>query len=1523
MLSTKIQHLSFIQSIKMKHIKQGVLAIIGAIIPTLLCAQTINWSKYPDYSTKRNPDYSLMRPLRSSARAGAIQRPDHVNNAESVYFPPVFNQDGGSCGSASRIGYMFTYEMDAWRRANASVAKNQYPTHFVWLLTNGNSGKDEFVQHVGVPSAETYGGRTYSKLFGNQEETQNDFGWMTGYNKWYEAMFNRMLKPANFPESTGTEAGREALKNWLWNHNGDQDFPTGGLAGIGVAAGTMTCGTIASTPTNDALGVSGKACVAKWGTGVDHALTIVGYDDRIEFDLNGNGVYGEKAADERGAWIIVNSWGSAWASEGYVYCPYAYGGSNFNENGNFSNNWWYPEIYKVRKNYRPLRTIKLNMDYSHRSELYLMAGISKDLKATQPDLTQAFDHFKYAGDGNNGQTIPAPPIPMLGRWADGKLHTEPMEFGYDLTDLSANFDENEPLKYFFIINTKGTAIGEGHVYNASIIDYVQDSLGLEVPFAIEQGGVKIQNKGKQTILSVIVPGRGIKAPQNVAIVDDKLVWTAPTNTTRTLTGYKVLKGDKLLGTLAASATSFTLPQDAEGSYGVSAIYDTLESNVVSVLTAKLNASNRCLYMTHSGMTLPKIFTSKYDKATIEFWIRPLSLTDWNQCAGPGWGTFMFHANADGTFTAGWNTNARLNIASALKVNQWSHIALVVDGNRMTAYVNGEGKGTITSNEYSGLGGFGDLVFSCKDNKNDQNAYYDEIRIWRSARTAEEVKANYKLRFANGLLPQDLVAYYPGDVITLNNETVLQDYTTNGNHATFSNSRYTTNTNLAQRLNYDSQTHVAITAPDSGIVAGQPTTLHAIGTTNIATLHWTIIGADAEENVVGASPTFTFKQPGMQHIKVVAIDVNGKEAISDTTLQVLPAAAVNASFRCSQTIISCGDRVSFVASQQREGDSYEWTLLGATTSKGVLPCITTSYDKSGTYRVLLKVTDAEGHVATSEQTIEVKTAAPKAAFDVEPATVVKGESVKLTDISAYAPTQSIWTLTNYPTVMRGDGSKIAFTPTIPGVYDVTLQASNEAGANSITRERALTVCNADSKTGLNFMPANSARLTLKKVPFTEGQRKFSIDWWMRATTLTNTCNHIGQDKQTFCLQTQPAGQMRFYMNGEYTQSAASYIIPNEWHHYAVSYNSGRVVFLRDGIIFSTGTVNCKALPTLTSFALGCEDAPMCGMIDEWRIWDGLFLSNTTIKKLRTHIIAPMNSTEIKEAEAEGLKVYYSFNQSGGNAEDATSNANTGVRSGFGPDGDAWSSSAGMFALNFEGQREENVTEAYFTNYEAPFTHSANMVNTSTPNRFMTLKGWKTEHAVKDKNVLTGAHVDTQKSDYLTITTGWDGFAQKLADYKVYQTIDLPRGVYEFTANFGNYEGEANGCYLIAMKGDTLACTADLFTSVNSVLAYKAMDSKSAVSSNSIHFIVSEPTTISIGLLANMQGSQCLSLRSFNLVQYPLLPFEGKTDGIQTVTDKNNKNQNSPQMIFDLSGRRTQMYNNGVYIVGGKKELIIKR
>lgn len=94
------------------------------------------------------------------------------------------------------------------------------------------------------------------------------------------------------------------------------------------------------------------------------------------------------------------------------------------------------------------------MDYDHRSELKLMVGISSDPSATKPEATIELEHFKFAGDGRTRRDpiTPDAATPMLGKWADGKLHHEPMEFGYDLTDLTAGFDMSRPLKYFLSLS---------------------------------------------------------------------------------------------------------------------------------------------------------------------------------------------------------------------------------------------------------------------------------------------------------------------------------------------------------------------------------------------------------------------------------------------------------------------------------------------------------------------------------------------------------------------------------------------------------------------------------------------------------------------------------------------------------------------------------------------------------------------------------------------------------------------------------------------------------------------------------------------------------------------------------------------------------------------------------------------------------------------------------------------------------------------------------------------------------------
>ena len=64
-----------------------------------------------------------------------------------------------------------------------------------------------------------------------------------------------------------------------------------------------------------------------------------------------------------------------------------------------SGGWWQPELYYVRKNYRPLRTIKVKMDYSHRSEMLLTVGVATDPNATRPEKTIDLHHFRWAGDG--------------------------------------------------------------------------------------------------------------------------------------------------------------------------------------------------------------------------------------------------------------------------------------------------------------------------------------------------------------------------------------------------------------------------------------------------------------------------------------------------------------------------------------------------------------------------------------------------------------------------------------------------------------------------------------------------------------------------------------------------------------------------------------------------------------------------------------------------------------------------------------------------------------------------------------------------------------------------------------------------------------------------------------------------------------------------------------------------------------------------------------------------------------------
>ncbi len=1441
----------------MKHSRFLCVWALAALMTGTLCAQTetVDRTKFPDYTTNIKADYSLMQPKTTTQE----QRPAVVNNLLTKYFPPIFNQAGGSCGSASRIGYMFTYEINRLRGVDATLPENQYPTHFTWLLTNNGSGKEGMAMANGIPNAVTYGGSTYSSLFGNQDCSDSDYGWMQGYDKWYSAMFNRIERNANFPISVETEEGREAVKNWIWNHNGDPRYPGGGVCGIGVASSSMVIDYIPSTPANDAIRdrVSTRY-VAKWGPQVDHALTIVGYDDRMEFDLDGNGIVGEKDKDEVGAWIIVNSWGPWWYNSGIVYCPYKNAVPSAS-----STSYYKPEIYYPRVDYRPLRTLKILMEYTRRSELKLSAGIAADISAETPEKTVAFEHFKYAGDGKN-LTV-APEVPMLGRWADGELHHEPMEFGYDLTDLSANFDIRKPLKYFFIIESKGNAIGTGKVHSCSLMDYEVDRQGIERAFDIDDNGVTIQNAGNKTVLSVVVTPEPINKPRNVELVGTRLSWDAPVLSPYTVSGYAIYVDGELKEVVAADV--FTYNATDAGSYQVAAQYeyggDTFLSGRVLAPRGTFYGvspeSNLARKLTNSGIRIKDIFKQRYDQATIEYWIKPTSINGSNQQIGPGWGQFLISVTAGRELCAGWSENSSVKSArSAIGSSKWQHVAVVVDGNHITAYVNGKNVGEVSGTQ-SGIGGFGDFDFG-RGGTTGINGDIDEVRIWSVARTEREIQSMMHSEVADpantpGLLvelrmdgvngtgltpPEDMTGRHTTEFI-LNNGNTNQTVTGGG---TIMQETRTLEANFTlPSAPYYTHTAFPVTNTSSG---------------NSIRFEWKNSETGDKVSAVDA-PTYIFTTPGEKTISLVAYDAAGNSRTKEMTFNVEALALPQPAFDLPASV-PAGKRVTFVnTTTPTEGCSFEWTMVGATVEKATSLHATALYTATGEYTVELKAKNGSGS-AMIKKKIMVLEKAPEVDFTISDPVILKGKSVKFSDASLYGPSSWFWEISDvaHHDIYTTQNAEHTFND--PGIYTVSLTAGNIIGSHEKAIKRGVVVCNADAMTGLNFSSSDEV-VTFNNPLNPAATKAFTFDWWMYPRLANTSTQHIGHAAEDLLMTVQTDGAFVVTLGNKVFSSEPGVVSDIEWHHYAAvfeegvdpNYNLARVTVkvYKDG--HHVTTLNIPGTwPTMPSkMSLGGSSAPMRGMIDEFRIWNKAMMQ----EEINAYANQPIADVAAAEAN-DKLALYYTFNQSGGDVQDATSNGNHGVRTGFGPDGDAWSRSLGVFSLSTTARTD--ISADHLTNYASPFLNDGEAVNANAPQYLGLLlddqtSTWILENADETNGVVTGVCVDTENGGMMAIPTKENGFAGSVDDHKAYQTVTLPAGYYVFGAEPLEVYSESEDFIAVA-AGKGLPNTADL---KDKALAYTKLPN------GEVAFSLYEETEVSLGLVVNKRGESTQHIKRFYL------------------------------------------------------------
>jgi hypothetical protein len=379
---------------------------------------------FPAMTPEKQAEYDSIPKLDLTQESKSKTLPVLVDNSQYIFMRPVFRQDSGSCAQASGVSYIFTYEVNRLRNtpADTSHKENLFTYNYTYNYLNSGSGNNgsfywdgwDIIKANGCPTIPTWGG-----LFIDCVKHMDKFSdYQSGQQYRVKDRYRIDFK---------TEAGINALKHWLSDHNSD-GIASGGLAAF--AANVTNNIDWMQIPSGT---YANKWMVKRWGdpTGGlfdhnwNHAMTFVGYDDNFAYDFNGDGVCtnnidctgakdsitGQEAPDgvvdikdwEKGAFIAVNSWGVTWPNptygKGYFYMPYRTIYRMNDTTGVYQDGAGAVMVMDAQINVNPQIILKLKVAYQNRSKITFKAGVAEDSWATAPQFTM--DLNPYRGTAGN------------------------------------------------------------------------------------------------------------------------------------------------------------------------------------------------------------------------------------------------------------------------------------------------------------------------------------------------------------------------------------------------------------------------------------------------------------------------------------------------------------------------------------------------------------------------------------------------------------------------------------------------------------------------------------------------------------------------------------------------------------------------------------------------------------------------------------------------------------------------------------------------------------------------------------------------------------------------------------------------------------------------------------------------------------------------------------------------------------------------------------------------------------------
>jgi hypothetical protein len=232
-----------------------------------------------------------------------------VDNSKLPYFPPIGNQEGGNaCAQFVATYYIMSHETCLARGCNNKTlgVSTIFSPAFTYNLVNlDNAGGGTRVEwgfgvhyDVGAISLASmpYSAGDFVKYNGSAAD-------------WRSAIRYRMNSYQTI-SGIDTSTGVANLKQLLAN---------GHVAGIGTGTGGWIVRTVGVDPSAPSNPYAGQQIAVADTYGYNHAMTVVGYDDNIWTDINGNGVV---ETGEKGAFLLANSFGSVVNNNGFMWVSY-------------------------------------------------------------------------------------------------------------------------------------------------------------------------------------------------------------------------------------------------------------------------------------------------------------------------------------------------------------------------------------------------------------------------------------------------------------------------------------------------------------------------------------------------------------------------------------------------------------------------------------------------------------------------------------------------------------------------------------------------------------------------------------------------------------------------------------------------------------------------------------------------------------------------------------------------------------------------------------------------------------------------------------------------------------------------------------------------------------------------------------------------------------------------------------------------------------------------------------------------